>query len=120
MKIWRVLILSALACIAGCEAPGEGPKADAGRELGAKVLVALGKYRADHRRLPDQLTDLNPKYLDFRPKELGKSDSEGIQFSYRPKPDGTFELSFRYFGPGVNNCHYQYGSSKGWTCSGYY
>jgi hypothetical protein len=38
---------------------------------------------------------------------------------YQPQPPDSYDLEFRYVGPGMNYCHYS-PTSADWKCGGYY
>jgi hypothetical protein len=100
---------------------GEGPKAHAGRALGGEVVASLDKFRLDHGRYPTDLAELYPQYMKQQLKEVGRGDTEGISFHYIAQENDAFFLKFRYFGPGVNDCAYEYASKpETWSCSGHY
>ncbi|SRR6266550_979654 len=101
----------ALALLSGCPPPGKGPKAEAGYQRAAPVLAALETYHARRNSYPDSLGQLAPDFL-------GKDALAAAGLEYTHIGDG-FEVRFRYFGPGVNDCVYR-GSDRRWTCSGYF
>ncbi len=100
----------AIATLSGCPPPGEGSKAQAGYQRAAPVLTALAAYHAEHHNYPDSLVQLMPG--------LARSTLLAAAVEYRHAGD-DFELSFRYFGPGVNDCTYR-GSERKWSCSGHF
>jgi hypothetical protein len=115
------MLLVATCLLAACHGPGEGPKANAGRALGHKVIVSLDQFRVDHGRYPTDLNELYPQYLDQKIKEADQGDTEGVAFRYAVHESGAYSLQFRYFGPGVNDCDYEYPSKpEKWNCSGYF
>src|SRR5712691_11118039 len=101
----------AIAALSGCPAPGKGPKAEAGYQRAAPVLAALEAYHAQHHNYPDSLAQLIAA-------NLAQSTLLTAAVEYRHTGD-DFQLSFRYFGPGVNDCTYL-GSERQWSCSGHF
>lgn len=108
-----VLLGSALC--AGCPAPGEGKKAEAGYRSAAPLLEALSRYRGEHGRYPDALAQLPGGYVPA---------TEAPALSYQRQGE-HFVLTFSYSGPGMNRCTYRSDSAatnarSAWRCSGYY
>ena len=126
---WRATWLSAalgalmtpvLLYVAMCTPPpGEGVAARAGFARAAIVVAALDEFRARRGVPPDTLSQLVPTFLaDSTLMTRDKHGKAGYPFTYRS--DGTgFVLSFRYVGPGMNECDF---ASKGrsWRCGGYF
>jgi len=102
--------LTTLAALLSCTPPGKGPRAEAGYERAAPILTALEGYHAQHNRYPDSLADLASD-------QVPRSTFTKAPFDYRRAGD-DFELSFRYFGPGVNDCVFR-ASKRAWACSGH-
>jgi len=100
-----------LAC-AACAKPGEGPKAELGYKRSVPVIAALEKYRQDHGDYPHYLRDLVPKYIESVSENVDKHPLD-----YRKGPQ-TYQLIFRYEGPGMNECFYS--PNIAWKCRGYY
>jgi len=92
--------------------PGEGQKAEAGYKACAPIIDALESYKVEHNSYPETLDALVPGFL---PDLLVKP--EGFVFDYRYK-GASYELVFRYAGPGMNICTYT--PETGWDCIGYY
>ena len=92
--------------------PGEGPKAEAGYKACAPIIDALESYKAEHNSYPETLDALVP---DFLP-DLSVT-TEDFVFDYRIK-GASYEIVFRYAGPGMNICTYT--PEIGWDCIGYY
>jgi hypothetical protein len=93
--------------------PGAGSTADLGYQTCASIIAALERYHAQEGVYPATLDDLVPSYLVEAPPT-----PEGIsEIRYRLRAT-SFELQFKYIGPGVNTCVYT--PETGWTCSGYY
>lgn len=116
MKQVRVLLVFLIlpVLLAACTPPGEGPKAEAGYAASEPVIAALEAYQADHGHYPETLTELVGDYLDEEPEEVNDYPLE-----YEALEDGqSYRLTFRYTGPGMNECHISPGSD--WSCSGYY
>ncbi len=111
-----ILILSLFfvtACPGGCEAPGEGEKAERGYSEAKPVIDALEKYFSDKKLYPNTLQDLIPNYIQTLPT---KAPLEALGYTSTGE---SYVLSFTYTGPGVNNCEWT-SESKEWKCSGYY
>lgn len=103
-----------LLLLAGCEKPGEGAKAEMGYKLARPVIAALDKYRQAEGRYPGDLQALVPAYMDPVP-----TGPDLPRLDYRLTSEGaSYELTFRYVGPGMNVCNYTPG--PGWNCYGYY
>ena len=115
------MLFATVFCITSCESPGEGKKAESGKTLGKQVVVALESFKKERGHYPEKLTDLYPLYIASPLKEAGQANAEGVSFYYGPQEDGTYMLSFRYFGPGINNCRLSFASkAEKWDCDGYY
>jgi hypothetical protein len=116
-----ILLAATLSLLASCDAPGEGQKAQAGKALGSSVATALEHFMAEKGHYPETLPELHPKYLTFVPKESGHGDTEGTLFSYAKQLDGSYRLSFSYFGPGANECFLEAPRQPLlWVCRGHY
>jgi len=92
--------------------PGEGPKAETGYKSLAPIIDALESYKSEHNSYPEKLGALVPDFLPDLSVE-----PEGFLFDYRIK-GASYELVFRYAGPGMNICTYT--PEAGWDCYGYY
>jgi hypothetical protein len=109
---WLVLIV--LVSLAGCEPPGQGAKAEAGYAAARPVIAGLASYHQQHGNYPASLEALVPGYLSQVP-----SGPDGHRLDYRLTSEGlSYELSFRYVGPGMNLCTYT--PERQWRCTGYY
>jgi len=95
----------------GCPAPGKGPKAERGYAQAQPIISALDAYHRTKKAYPDSLAQLVPNYLD--------PVADRAPVEYHKVQDDDYEVSFRYVGPGMNECHYQ-GSSRTWSCSGHF
>jgi len=93
--------------------PGKGEIAEAWFKRCQPIIESLENYKARNHRYPDALPDLIPAYATAVPEEELK---QGM-LKYR-RLEERYELSFTYYGPGVNHCAYQPGSK--WVCGGYY
>lgn len=82
-------------------------------------MSALEQYRARHGAFPDSLRTLVPQWLPASTL-IGPAPSRatGYPFEYVRK-DSSFELTFKYVGPGMNHCSIS-SSARSWQCSGYY
>lgn len=118
-KIGYSLLVFVLIVV-GCTAPGKGPKAESGYQRAELVINALGLYLSAKGVYPDSLAQLVP---DFGPTSiLAVPDlkNERYPLEYKPEEDQkSYQLSFRYTGPGMNVCRFS-SRERGWDCSGYY
>jgi len=117
MSSLNYLALSVVLTTCGL-APGEGPKAERGYQRAAPVIEALQSYHADHGAYPDSLPQLVPDYLAADALALPEHEQERYPLEYRVEA-GIYALTFRYVGPGVNECTFR-PDGNGWKCSGYY
>jgi hypothetical protein len=99
--------------MAGCPPPGQGPAAETGYRRSEPIIVALDRFRAAHGAYPRALSKLDVPAEVLQPP-LGPGQQP---WEYRPAV-GSYELIFRYAGPGMNYCIYS--PAKHWQCSGYY
>src|SRR6266576_334353 len=95
----------------GCPALGKGPKAERGFAQSQPIIDALDAYHRTKKAYPDSLSHLVPNYLE--------PVAYRAPVEYHKLQGDDYEISFRYEGPGMNECHYQ-GSSRKWSCSGYF
>lgn len=103
-----------------CEKPGEGEKAIRGYQRSIPVIVALSRYYEHNNTYPLLLQDLVPDYIDAKYLETPAPPQEQYPFEYRPVDNETaYELSFRYVGPGMNQCTF-HSKTYDWKCHGYY
>jgi hypothetical protein len=87
------------------------------RAYGTPVVDALEAFHHDSGAYPRTLPALVPRYLS--PAALTAPDSSRLQSHFEYRADsGSFELSIRYYGPGVNRC--RVGPGRPWSCSGYF
>lgn len=110
-----VLVLTLAGCFA-VEAPGEGARADEGRLRGDEIAQAIERFRKEHERLPESMSELVPRYLAELPPDCRKG-AEGVSFCYRLVEKSDFELEFTYYGPGINSCRRR--TNSYWICSGH-
>ena|SRR6266566_8021611 len=95
----------------GCPAPGEGQKAEGGYAQSQPIIGALDAYHRTKKAYPDSIAQLIPNYLD--------PVAYRAPVEYHKLQGDDYEVSFRYVGPGMNECHYK-GSSRKWSCSGHF
>ncbi|HET7230166.1 MAG TPA: hypothetical protein VFJ16_09200 [Longimicrobium sp.] len=119
-RIWPVLaVLGVCFALGGCgDPPGKGPKAERGYERSAPVVAALERYRAERGQYPDSLGALVPRHLPESALRVPERRQERYPLEYHRTAAG-FELSFRYAGPGMNECTYTPVDRK-WGCSGHF
>ena len=110
--LWSAVLLQA------CHPPGEGPRADAGYKKSEEIIKAIDSYRAVSGRYPTQLSDLVPRFLSTNDLTLRAAENSEYPFKYIVSETG-YELTFRYSGPGVNDCTYS-SATKKWSCRGRY
>jgi hypothetical protein len=118
-RLRRLLLLPAgllLVSLMGCNLlfgppPGQGPKAKQGYAASVPVIRALATYYADHQRYPATLEELAPAYLPGTPA----AEQTPLRYSLTER---SYELEFKYTGPGMNICTYT--PEYGWRCTGYY
>jgi len=117
MTFGRVALLCAASAFLACPAPGEGAKAERGYRRAAPVIAALQRFHATTDSYPQSLLTLIPQYLDSAAAPAAIETQESPLGYVRSARD--FELSFRYGGPGINECTYR--SVTGlWKCSGHF
>ena len=108
-----------LALVPGaCPAPGEGAKAERGYRRAAPVLAAIEEYRRELGSYPDSLTQLTPQFLEPAAVAVPTRPQEQYPLEYERDSTG-FVLTFRYVGPGMNECRYT-AAKREWECSGYF
>ncbi len=114
-----VAALAASAIVAACSNPGEGAVADLGREQAARIVSAIAGYRAESKALPATLDALVPRYLARADLALASGSGTVRPYEYQVTGSDSFELTFRYAGPGMNKCTLE-SRSGSWRCTGYY
>ncbi len=109
------VVVAALAGPPGCSSTplGTGPVADAAYAEAKPVIAALESFKAAKGHYPAKLVELVPAYVPRVPPESGP----GTIFNFVPK-GSSYQLSFSYEGPGMNNCAYEPGRT--WSCRGHY
>lgn len=117
----RGLALGALATIpllylGMCSVPaGAGRLAADGYRRADPILRALEEYHTRFATYPDSLQQLVPTLLSASDL-AGPESTHPFQLG---RVGTVFVLSFKYVGPGMNECKYP-SQTKKWTCSGYY
>lgn len=108
-RMARVLILLTVV-LGGCHLygppPGEGEKAEHYYMKARPIIEALDKYYGVHGAYPATLDELRPRFLGEVDWPSNMYESAGA----------SFELWFRYEGPGINTCVYR--PSADWQCKG--
>ena len=100
--------------LTGCPGPGEGRKAEAAFARAQPIIDALARCNEVRGEYPDRLDALVPDYLPESTLELRSE----YPFEYR-RTEESYELSFRYVGPGMNECVFAPERER-WDCSGYF
>lgn len=113
-RLWIVVAFGVAACVP----PGEGPKAARGYARAAPVIAALDSFHSVVGRYPDSLPQLVPDFLRQESLAIPGRKLERYPLEYE-RSATDFILSFRYVGPGMNNCRFR-ASSRRWECSGYF
>ena len=117
----RGLALGALATIpllylGMCAMPaGAGRCAADGYRRADPILRALEKYRTRFATYPDSLQQLVPTFLSAS----ALAGPESTHPFHLSRVADAFVLSFKYVGPGMNECQYP-SKTKKWTCGGSY
>src|SRR5438093_6303902 len=90
-----------LLCVVtvACPAPGKGPKAARGYAQAQPIINALAAYHRAHNEYPGDVSTLVPGYLD--------AVAFHAPIAYRRLTSDDYEVSFRYVGPGRNDCTYR-------------
>jgi hypothetical protein len=92
--------------------PGVGPKAEQGYQACAPFIDGLARYHEQHGAYPESLAALAPA------SQTDVSPVDGpIEIAYRVT-DTSYQLEFRYTGPGMNICTFT--PEIGWHCTGYF
>ncbi len=92
--------------------PYECQKAQEGRDLYEPTIAAIEEYLAQQGSYPDGLGNLHPTFIESITISAGIDGPKQPEYVRR---NGSYEFSFRYFGPGTNVCTYSPG--KSWICS---
>jgi len=118
MRSARISIALLLVPLAACPGPppGKGPKAARGFQRSAAVTAALDRYHDETGRYPARLGDLAPRWI--APAALEPPVQPQYPFEYLSTGDG-YLLTFRYSGPGMNDCEYSQPPGE-WKCGGHY
>src|SRR5690348_7641586 len=91
--------------VLACDPPGKGPAAERGYRRSAPVIAALERYRQARGAYPDSLPMLVPEFLPASALAVPEPGREHYPLEYRATPGG-YQLTFRYAGPGMNDCTY--------------
>jgi len=111
--------LTAFTIVTACSSPGEGASADLGRQQAARIVSAIAAYKAESNALPATLEALVPGHLARADLALVSGAGTAYPYEYHVTSIDSFELTFRYSGPGINRCTFE--SRRGsWHCEGYY
>ena len=98
--------------------PGHGAKARIGFRRAEPVIAAVERYRQTAGRLPDSLQQLIPGFLEESRVTVVQRRLGG-PLEYSRRGSDSYELMFRYGGPGMNQCEYA-SQAKNWRCWGYF
>ena len=93
-----------------CCAPGKCQKAIDSFAVLNPIMVALETYKTDHAKYPKNLNLLVNEHINMIPSD------KVIDLKYLLK-ESEYELTFTYYGPGMNICTYS-SKSKSWGCYG--
>jgi hypothetical protein len=107
-----------MVALSACYPPGKGPVARRGYNICAPAINALDAYHSDHGLYPEKLDELVPQYLPRVPSPMADRRLESV--TYKLRPADSYQLEFRYVGPGMNYCDYSPKPQARWKCSGYY
>ncbi len=118
-RLQSAAALTAFAIVAACSNPGEGASADLGRRQAARIVSAIAAYQAESKALPATLEALVPRHLARADLALASGSGIARPYEYRVTSPESFELTFRYSGPGMNKCTFE-SRSGSWHCTGYY
>jgi hypothetical protein len=113
-----LLTLAAMLVLPACDPPGKGPRAERGYRRADPVIRALAAYRDAHGSYPAALAELVPRYLPAQALAVPRREQEAYPLAYTRTATG-YELSFRYAGPGMNECTYRVPPGA-WECGGYF
>lgn len=113
-----VLLALAMLLLPACDPPGKGPKAERGYRRADPVISALAAYRDAHGSYPAALAELVPRYLPAQALAVPRREQEAYPLEYTRTANG-YELSFRYVGPGMNECTHRVPPGA-WECEGYF
>ena len=128
-SLWRWVLVGAAALLVACaavcavgafaayravagDAPGQGPRAEAGYAAARPVIAALEAYHQAHGSYPATLAKLVPEQLSALPGEVN-----GYPLGYQAS-GASYVLDFSYTGPGMNHCTYT--PETNWKCYGFY
>jgi hypothetical protein len=115
-----VLFAGMVVTVVAGPAPSDSPWARLGQERANSVLTALESFRAETGHYPESFVELTPRHLPPGPRTLGAFNNGRFgEWEYRRTGPASFELKFRFSGPGMNYCLYS-SDKKNWTCSGYF
>jgi hypothetical protein len=114
-----IILFWLVSILVGCSAPGQGAKAKQGYEQGAHIIAALQEYKKVRGEYPDLINDLVPEYLSATELVLAVASNSAYPFTYHRIDGNGYALSFRYGGPGINDCTYESKTLK-WQCYGHY
>jgi len=110
VRVLHTILLSTFFLLSGCHLygpqPGEGVKAEYYYTKAAPIIDALERYYGVNKHYPVRLNELQPDFLENVDWPEHMYESTGT----------SYELWFRYQGPGSNACIYQ--PAKGWKCVG--
>ncbi|WP_145927219.1 hypothetical protein [Jeongeupia sp. USM3] len=97
------------------EPPGEGEASLKAFKNLPVLIQALEKFHADNGSYPTDLEALIPRYLAKLPDISSEKHNTSLKYFSKGK---VYELSFKYYRPGINSCTYTF--PQGWGCMGYF
>jgi hypothetical protein len=114
----RPLAAAALLTLAlsACDRPGKGRRAEAEYRRSEPVLEALERFHAARGAYPGRLEELVPAFLTAGAL-AAPAGAEPLE--YGRLRDDAFLLTFRYSGPGRNECTWTSATPR-WRCRGYF
>jgi len=115
----RTFIAIALCVLlAACVSePGKGQEAEQRIAKAAPVIDALKRFHAKNGTYPESLTSLVPEEMIALPDIYLPSRNSVTDGGKYRLVGLSYELSFRYYEDGMNECIYQ--PRKGWICHGW-
>jgi len=110
------LLLPVLLFMAMCSPPpGRGRASEAWYASAQPAIDALERFHVERQSYPDSLATLVPRYMSrTQLSQIQRTTGEPLAYT-KTGPD--YEVIFRYYGPGSNNCTFR-SSDPRWRCRG--